>query len=248
MPPAVKDLTQKVFGRLTVVRESAEKAGQKYWLCRCLCGVEKPIRGSSLRGGYTVSCGCFHREQVRRVDGDQVERMLRDGSEVEDVAATLGIHRQSVIVAMKRRGVSIADMKFGLKKTPSESDILYTAGIFDGEGTIAINRNKSAGGGPRWWLLASVANTDMRLHNWLQQTFGGHIRVNSRKNPARPCYHWTLTSRQAADFLRLLRPFLKIKGEQADIGLEFQSLVQGERNLGRANRQQKLKERLQNLR
>lgn len=32
---------------------------QAYWLCRCECGNEKVIRGSSFIGGGTKSCGCL---------------------------------------------------------------------------------------------------------------------------------------------------------------------------------------------
>jgi hypothetical protein len=132
----------------------------------------------------------------------------------------------------------------------SERDVLYAAGIFDGEGSIGINRNRTPKGSYRWWLVVSVANIDMRLHIWLQATFGGHVRVNSRKNPARPCYHWTLTSRQAADFLKLLSPFLKIKGEQAAVGMEFQEAIHQSRDETgeRAARLQLLKDHLETLR
>ena len=187
---------------------------------------------------------------IRRVDYDKVEQMLREGAEVKEVASALGIHRQTICDGMKSRGVSIADMKFGLKFSPSERDVLYAAGIFDGEGSIGINRNRTPKGSYRWWLVVSVANIDMRLHIWLQATFGGHVRVNSRKNPARPCYHWTLTSRQAADFLKLLSPFLKIKGEQAAVGIEFQEAIHQSRDETgeRAARLQLLKDHLETLR
>jgi hypothetical protein len=55
---------------------------------------------------------------IRRVDYDKVEQMLREGAEVKEVASALGIHRQTICDGMKSRGVSIADMKFGLKFSP----------------------------------------------------------------------------------------------------------------------------------
>src|SRR5262245_17127587 len=50
-----------------------EYAGQKWpgkrtkghqWLCRCECGVEKVVLGSSLKSGNTLSCGCYHKEKI----------------------------------------------------------------------------------------------------------------------------------------------------------------------------------------
>ena len=63
---AVKqDLTGLSFGRLVVVGRAEDRPeGEKaiaMWMCRCSCGVEKAIRGSTLRHGNSKSCGCVHR-------------------------------------------------------------------------------------------------------------------------------------------------------------------------------------------
>lgn len=47
-------------GRLTVLsRVGSDARGQATWLCRCDCGEELVVRGSSLRNGNTRSCGCL---------------------------------------------------------------------------------------------------------------------------------------------------------------------------------------------
>lgn len=63
------DLAGEIFGRLTVL-EFADKAkcGHKRWLCRCDCGTEIVVWGSSLKTGNTKSCGCLKRE-VRTTHG-----------------------------------------------------------------------------------------------------------------------------------------------------------------------------------
>ena len=59
MPKALALLGQK-FGRLTVLSEaSVNKPGKSRWLCRCDCGIEKIVLGSSLKNGSTKSCGCL---------------------------------------------------------------------------------------------------------------------------------------------------------------------------------------------
>ncbi len=59
-------LTDKIFGRLTVIREVPGKDHHRWWLCRCECGVEKEIPSIRLIGGgrqhHTKSCGCLCRK------------------------------------------------------------------------------------------------------------------------------------------------------------------------------------------
>jgi len=58
-----KDITNQTFGRLNVIeRVENDKHGFAVWRCRCECGVEKPVLGTSLRSGNTTSCGCRMRE------------------------------------------------------------------------------------------------------------------------------------------------------------------------------------------
>jgi hypothetical protein len=60
---AVKDYLGQTFGRLSVIRRAeSSRRGQAQWVCRCDCGNETIIRGTSLRIGYTRSCGCLHAE------------------------------------------------------------------------------------------------------------------------------------------------------------------------------------------
>ncbi len=52
------------FGKL-VVLEFSGKAGKAYlWRCQCECGQECRVRGTFLRAGRTVSCGCMRGESA----------------------------------------------------------------------------------------------------------------------------------------------------------------------------------------
>jgi hypothetical protein len=53
----IKSEEGKKYGSLLVLG-MGDSCGEKMWLCRCDCGNEKLIRGSSLRRGTTKSCGC----------------------------------------------------------------------------------------------------------------------------------------------------------------------------------------------
>lgn len=65
--PNFKDLVGQTFGRLTVLSfHGISTSGGVIWLCRCECGVEKPIKSAALmpteKGRRTLSCGCYNRE------------------------------------------------------------------------------------------------------------------------------------------------------------------------------------------
>ena len=46
-----------------MVLSEAEKRGKnRYWLCKCDCGVEKEVQQDNLRTGNTKSCGCYKKE------------------------------------------------------------------------------------------------------------------------------------------------------------------------------------------
>jgi hypothetical protein len=69
--PAKIDLTGAQFGRLVVLAEAPAKrkrsgARVRCWLCRCACGTELEVRGTSLRSGHTASCGCLRAESKCR--------------------------------------------------------------------------------------------------------------------------------------------------------------------------------------
>lgn len=64
--PAKVDLKGKVYGRLTVIKESNERAknGHIVWICECKCGKETKAPSGHLKSGHTRSCGCLHKERT----------------------------------------------------------------------------------------------------------------------------------------------------------------------------------------
>lgn len=66
------DLAGQTFGLLTVHARAGSKGRQAHWLCHCQCGGMITTAGSSLRGGYTRSCGCLvpiSNRRLRRTHG-----------------------------------------------------------------------------------------------------------------------------------------------------------------------------------
>lgn len=64
MASHVRDLTGRSYGRLAVIRFQDIRSGHARFACLCDCGRITIVRGSKLRDGSTVSCGCWRREQM----------------------------------------------------------------------------------------------------------------------------------------------------------------------------------------
>lgn len=64
----IKDITGQRFGRLFVVKmvDDRTKCGEIKYLCKCECGNEKIIVGTSLKNGSSKSCGCILSEETSR--------------------------------------------------------------------------------------------------------------------------------------------------------------------------------------
>ena len=66
--PALRDLSGKKFGRLTVIKyvktDRFEPNGRRIckWKCQCDCGSASYVSASNLRSGSTMSCGCLRQE------------------------------------------------------------------------------------------------------------------------------------------------------------------------------------------
>lgn len=56
------DLVGKQFGRWTVLSLSTKESTVLHWNCICSCGKEKVVSGGALKGGKSVSCGCYQKE------------------------------------------------------------------------------------------------------------------------------------------------------------------------------------------
>lgn len=82
MGKAIKGLENKVFGRLTVIKELPErnKDGEIMWLCRCICGNLVNVRGRRLQNQEQKSCGCIARGMTAKRNykhGYSKERLFR---------------------------------------------------------------------------------------------------------------------------------------------------------------------------
>ena len=61
------NLVGERFGRLVVVEKDKARNGHVRWRCKCDCGKECIVYGSSLKTGNTTSCGCYKAENSKRL-------------------------------------------------------------------------------------------------------------------------------------------------------------------------------------
>ena len=115
------------------------------------------------------------------------------------------------------------------------ADLSYTAGIIDGEGSIMIKRSKGNRPNrptPEYRVVISVTNTNRLLLEWLFKKFGGSIKHYAKQAFGhKPCYTWTITAKSGIIFLRLIKPYVLLKGEQLETALLFQTSVGGQPRL-----------------
>ena len=70
------DLTGKHFGDLTVLSIGPRNKSNKIqWYCKCICGKEILVLGSTLRGGKT-NCGCKRKTTVKDLSNQRFGRLL----------------------------------------------------------------------------------------------------------------------------------------------------------------------------
>jgi hypothetical protein len=55
------------YGRLVVLGLAWKAANGNHYFCKCDCGEETVVAGSSLCGDLTKSCGCLRRERTARM-------------------------------------------------------------------------------------------------------------------------------------------------------------------------------------
>lgn len=102
-------------------------------------------------------------------------------------------------------------------------DLAYTAGIIDGEGSIGIYTDNLKRKHPCYCLQVGVTSADEWLPMWLKFAFGGYVYKMETPPQHKTKWYWTVRARQAKNFIELVLPYLRLKREQAEIAIKFQS-------------------------
>ena len=103
------DLTGQKFGKLTVLG-LAFIDKHKFYTCKCECGNEKVIRGSSLTQGHTISCGCVWKNNTKEYGNKRRITYKAFGKEytIEEIQEKFGMHKNTFYRRIKE-GMSVED-------------------------------------------------------------------------------------------------------------------------------------------
>ena len=104
-----------------------------------------------------------------------------------------------------------------------DTELAYAAGLFDGEGSISLARQRNnRSHSPQ----VAVASNGCEVLRWLQKLFGGSIVTKQPRKPAHSVsYDWRLTDRRALTFLHLIRPYLVIERKIRRIDLLLNNYI-----------------------
>lgn len=144
------------------------------------------------------------------LDELDIRRRFDAGESSADLAAEVGLSR----VQLWRRIGSPAHYKAVYPvEAPTALTIAWAAGFFDGEGNVGITADGHVRAGAAQVVAAP-------LHD-LQRAFGGTVRGKITPNPLhRDQWFWSVGGVAAQSFLTAIRPYLRVKGPQADLAID----------------------------
>ena len=127
----------------------------------------------------------------------------------------------------------------------SKEDLIYIAGLFDGEGHIFITEDKRPAYKTSLHILRTgITNTNREVIEWVYSLFPAtwEMRIRNKNHPHwKPCFFWEASSNKALYFIKMIYPYLRIKKEQARLAIEFQEKWQDRRYLNNRNTKGQIK-------
>lgn len=113
----------------------------------------------------------------------------------------------------------------------NNTEISYIAGFFDGEGHITVQKgfNKVMPNGKTYnrtpALRIAITQVQKGILEWIQEKFGGKVYTWKRESSPlskHPQSMWCLIRKEEMkDFLKAMKPYLKMKRQQMELGLAF---------------------------
>lgn len=113
----------------------------------------------------------------------------------------------------------------------TDTYLTYYAAFIDGEGHIGIKKYRdNRMSCPMYSERVSVAGTCERIIRSFDDLIAGHIYYHKGSNLSnRGYWSWEVTDDKARRFLKMIRPYLRVKGLQADVVLALGKTKDGSR-------------------
>ena len=113
--------------------------------------------------------------------------------------------------------------KFTPTQIPSQTDIAWAAGFFDGEGCCQIWKTTTGVYHP----VCCITQRDNGPLLEIQKIWGGTVKSIRSSNSPRPCYQLWLKHATAIRFLEDIRPYTRVKSAAIDVLFESRRLQPG---------------------
>ena len=109
-----------------------------------------------------------------------------------------------------------------LKEASMSTNLAYVAGLIDGEGCIHLDTPRRT---YRARVSVGMTKPALPLLESLKEEWGGTLyRLRPATERWAEAWTWHLTGAPATDLLQVIRPFLRLKGAQADAALEVEQI------------------------
>jgi hypothetical protein len=178
---------------------------------------------------------CFFKKSWREEE-DEIIRKMYPVSPKEEILKALPnrswrtvIQRASQLRITRLELARMQDImkKWQVEKIP-EVEKAYLAGIIDGEGVIGISKYHHPHAKREHYVTYfSIINTSKALADWLEEKIFSKISVKRRMVPRvsslgkKPCYRFTIGTKNACILLKAILPYLVIKKRQAELVIQF---------------------------
>lgn len=122
-----------------------------------------------------------------------------------------------------------------------KTDLAYLAGVIDSDGCIRVERLNNHGRSKdsvSYAAIVTVQQVESEAVILAKKLLDGCIlKIHDKRPNASPMLRWTVKSKKAATALNALKPYLRIKIEQADNALHLSRIIaksKSTRCIGRA--------------
>jgi hypothetical protein len=159
------------------------------------------------------------------VSEQEVVKLYQGGLTVKEVAENVGRSPTTVRYILEKHGIKRRNPHIkhpSMKEKIDEKDIIYLAGLFDGEGSVFISKRKN---GHSFDVRLAIYNTSEELMTWLRETFGGTVVVSIKQGKSIGIGNYKVRKNVLAwqkyrhvevkKLLELMLPYLKVKREKA---------------------------------
>lgn len=111
----------------------------------------------------------------------------------------------------------------------SDDELNWAAGMFEGEGTIRISKDRRNGS---YRLQCIVPNTDRQIVDFFHERWLGSNKPELQRANQRPQHRWVVSGKMAKAFLLKLEPHIRTdRGQKrVNVALRFQILKELYRN------------------